>query len=137
MLTVHHHTFLMLAFLNSFAASNQSTTLTATFCRHEAEKHPAFEECICKVEHGSFTPLVFSSSGGMGKAATTTYKYLAHLLSEKWSSPYSVVMGWLCCSLSCFVPPSHVSRVLNHTLKCPGVPLAIDLAIVEGNSPVH
>jgi len=33
-----------------------------------------------------FYPLVFSTSGGMGKAAATTYKHLACLLSEKWSS---------------------------------------------------
>ncbi len=37
--------------------------------------------------------LVFSSSGGMGKAATVTYQRLASLLSDKWNSPYSVIMG--------------------------------------------
>ena len=31
--------------------------------------------------------------------ATTTYQHLAHLLSEKWTSSYSVVMGWLHCCL--------------------------------------
>jgi len=81
------------------AASIRSTTLAATFHRYEAEKRHAYEKCIHKVECSSFTPLVFSSSGGMGKAATTTYRHLAHLLREKWSSPYSVVMGWLRCSL--------------------------------------
>ena len=83
--------FLMLTFL-ILAASNRSTT---TFRRHETDKRRAYEEHISEVEHGSFTPLVFSFSGRMGKAATTTYEHLAHLLSEKWSSPYSVVMGWL------------------------------------------
>ena len=53
---------------NSFAASNRSTTLAATFRKHEAEKRRAYEERICKVEHGSFTPLGFSSYDGMGKA---------------------------------------------------------------------
>ena len=43
--------------------------------------------------------LVFSTSVGMGKADTITYKHLAHLLSEKWSPSYSVVMGRLRCSL--------------------------------------
>jgi len=57
------------------------------------EKRRAYEERVREVEHGSFTPLVFSRSGGMGRAANTTYKHLAHLLSKKWSSPYSVVMG--------------------------------------------
>ena len=81
---LHHHTFFDVRFLNSFAASNWSTFLAATFRRHKAEKCCAYEERICKVEHGSFTPLVFSSSGGLGKAATTTYKHLVQLLKEKW-----------------------------------------------------
>ena len=48
-----------------------------------AKKHRAYEERIPEVERGSFTPLVFSSSGGMGKAATVTYRHLASLLSNK------------------------------------------------------
>jgi len=67
---------------------------------HELEKRRAYEEHIWEVEHESFTlPPCFFYLSGMGNAATTTYKHLAHLLSEKWSSPYSVVMGWLRCSL--------------------------------------
>ena len=36
--------------------------------------------------------LSFSSSGGMGKAATVTYQRLASL-SNKWNSSYSVIMA--------------------------------------------
>ena len=96
---LHHRTYFVVRVFNSFAASNRSTTLAATFHRHETEKGHAYEERIREVEHGSFIPLVFSSSGGMGKAATTAYKHLGQLLSEKWSSSYSVMMGWLCCSM--------------------------------------
>ena len=46
-----------------------------------------------EVERGSFTPLVFSSLGGMGKAATVIYRHLANCLSDKWNSPYSLIMG--------------------------------------------
>ncbi|XP_065914415.1 uncharacterized protein [Dysidea avara] len=94
--------------------------------RHEAEKCRAYEERIREVEHGSFTPLVFSSSGGMGKAATTTYKHLAQLLSEKWSSPYSVVMGWLRCSLGFSLLRSSIMciRGSRSRSKRPGVPRA-------------
>ena len=31
--------------------------------------------------HGCFTPSVFSSSGGMGKATSVVFKHLANLLS--------------------------------------------------------
>jgi len=42
---------------------------------------------VRKVEHGSFTPLIFSS-GVMGKAATTTYKHLAHSVEK--SAKYKI-----------------------------------------------
>ena len=48
----------MFTTFNCFAASNHSTTLAATFHKHEAEKYCTYEECMCDVEHGSFTPLV-------------------------------------------------------------------------------
>ena len=49
---------------------------------------------------GSFTPLVFSTFGGMGGAATTVYKRLASLLSAKRDQSYGLVMSWLRCSIS-------------------------------------
>ena len=117
---------------NSFAASNRSASLAAIFCRHEAKKCRAYEQQVHEVEHGSFTPSIFSSSGG--KAATTTYKHLSHLLSQKWSSPYSVVMGWIQCSLRFSLLPSSIMCICGSRSrsKHPGVPPAVDLAIAEG-----
>jgi len=43
---LHHHTFFDARVFNSFAASNRSTTLAATFCKHEAEKRRAYEERV-------------------------------------------------------------------------------------------
>jgi len=105
---LYHRTFFDACILNSFAASNWSITLAATFHRHENEKCRVYEERIREVEHGSFIPLVFSFSGGMGKAATTTCKHLAHLLSEKWSSPYSVVKSDAAWGSSYFTLPSCI-----------------------------
>ena len=68
---------------NCFAVTNHSSALVATFRQYEGKKHCPYEERVHEVEHGNFTPLVFSSSGGMGMAATTMYKPLAHLLSAK------------------------------------------------------
>ena len=52
------------------------------------------------LEHGVFTPLVFTTTGSMGKEGTTFYKRLADMLSHKQEKLYSVVMGWLRCRLS-------------------------------------
>ena len=68
----HHRSFFDVRVFNAFAESNQlqSTSLAATFRKNEGEKRRAYEERVREVERGSFTPLVFSSLGGMGKAAT-------------------------------------------------------------------
>ena len=49
------------------------------------------------MEHARFTPLVMSVTGGMGKAATTFYKKLASMISEKSNTEYS---NWIRCKLS-------------------------------------
>ena len=55
---------------------------------------------VREIEHGTFTPLVLSTTGGMGKAATTFYERLASFLSDKRDENYSHTMGWLRCRLS-------------------------------------
>ena len=51
-----------------------------------------YEERIREIEHGSFTHLVFSCSGGMGPLATIVYRHLASLISEKSSQIYSMTL---------------------------------------------
>ena len=66
-------------------------------------------------------------------ADTITYKHLAHLLSEKWSSTYSVVMGRLCCSLGFSLLRSSVMciRGSHSRSKRLCVPPAVDLAVAK------
>ena len=52
------------------------------------------------MECGVFTPLVFSTTGGMGREATTFDKRLADMLAQKQQTPYPVVISWLRCKLS-------------------------------------
>ena len=81
-------------------ASTNSSSIEAVYKRHEAEKRQAYGQRVDVVEHSSFTPLVFSTSGGMGKAATVFYRRLADLLAEKHNTPYSTTMAWLRTRLS-------------------------------------
>ena len=53
-----------------------------------------------EVEHGHFTPLVFTTTGGMGDAASQVYKRLANLLCDKLDLLYEEVMGWIRSKLS-------------------------------------
>ena len=75
--------------------SNELGSIT-TYRKHEQEKRWQYGERVREVERSSFSPLIFSSSGGMGQAASSVYKRLASLIcSNKWCQQYSVTMGWL------------------------------------------
>jgi len=54
---------------------------------------------IREVEQASFTPLVFATTGGMGKEAMVFYRRLASLLSHHNSTAYSLTLAWMRCTL--------------------------------------
>ena len=82
------------------ASSNRSTNATSVYRRHEQAKKREYRQRIREVERGVFTPLVLSTNGGMGREASTFYKRLADLLSQRRQQTYSTVMGWLRCRIS-------------------------------------
>ena len=53
------------------ASNNRSTLISSAYRRHEQAKKREYGQRVRDVEHGVFTPLVFSSTGGMGMEATT------------------------------------------------------------------
>ena len=68
--------------------------------RHEDAKRREYGQRVLDFEHGVFTPLVLSTTDGMGREVTTFYKRLADMLSSKRNLPYSTLMGWLRCKIS-------------------------------------
>ena len=62
---------------NSFVQSHVNTTITQCYRKNELEKKRSYDERVREIEHGSFSPPVFSTSGGMGTTATVVYKRLA------------------------------------------------------------
>ena len=92
--------FLMSRFLTQTCNPYRQSSLESCFKREENAKKRKYEQRIIEVEHGSFTPLVFSTSGGIGNLASTFYKRLASLLSEKRREAYSSTLGWIRTHLS-------------------------------------
>ncbi|XP_065177350.1 uncharacterized protein LOC135808131 [Sycon ciliatum] len=93
-------TFFDVRVFNPFASSNQSSSISATYVRQEKAKKRSYEERLREIEHASFVPLVFSTTGGMGKQSASLYKRIASLIAEKSGEPYSVVMSFIRCRLS-------------------------------------
>ena len=54
----------------TLAPSKCRSSLASTYRQHESLKQRHYEQCVREIEHGSFTPLVFSATGCMAPAAT-------------------------------------------------------------------
>ena len=115
---------------NPSAPSNQP--LHSAYRRHDKEKRREYQQRVHEVENASFTPLFFTTTGGMGDAATQFYKRLANLLSAKHSLSYGIVMGWLRCKLSFSLLRSAIMciRGARSSLRCPiaEAPIAVQVA---------
>ena len=92
--------FIDVRVFNPFAPSNRNLPIATCYRSHENQKKRAYEQRVREVEHGTFTPLVMSASGGLARQAITFYKRLADLLAIKHNKPYSKTMNWLRCRLT-------------------------------------
>ena len=131
---------------NPFAQSYLNTSLGQCYRRNELGKKREYEERIREIEHGSFSPLVFSTTGGMGNTATVVYKRLASLHADKFEKPYSKIIHWQRCRLSFSLlrssimcireSRSAIHRPTSSAIHCPASPLLlrdnIDHVCAEG-----
>ena len=81
-------------------ASMHALRGSSAYRKHELLKKREYGQRVRDVERGVFTPIVFTTTGGMGREAATFYKRLADMIAGKQQKPYSTVMGWLRCRLS-------------------------------------
>jgi hypothetical protein len=79
--------------------SNRNTDPTKVLLRHEKEKKDKYG-ALCIARRQTFTPLVFSVDGLLGKEATAASKRLASCLAAKWKRSYSEVCGLVRSQLS-------------------------------------
>ena len=127
-------TFFDVRVFNPLASSNRQASMSDTFRRHEAAKKRAYDQRIREVDHATFTPLVFSATGGLGSQADIFYKRLASLLSEKWDFSYSSTICWLRCRLAFSLLRSAIQSIRGarssrgHAVRTPPV---IDLVNLE------
>ena len=125
---------------NPFAPSNRHPQMATAYRHHENLKKCHYERRVREIEHSSFTPLIFSLTGGLGPAATVFYKRLASLLCTKWDHPYASTMGWLRCRLSFSLLRSSIMCIrglrssIHHIGGMPTTP--VDL-VIRGSKLSH
>ena len=69
--------------------------ITNMYRSHENEKKSAYNSRVLEVERGTFTPVVFSTTGGMGMEAQALLKRIAERTERKTGQRYSDVMSFL------------------------------------------
>ena len=61
--------------------------------KHESEKKRQYEERVMEIEQGTFTTLVFTTTGGMADECVKYHSRLAELISNKKGESYSSVIS--------------------------------------------
>ena len=122
---------------NPNVASYQNLQPETCLKRHEQKKRCQYDQRVGEVEHTSFFPLVFTTSGRMGRSTMIVYKSLAHLLSVKRDKSYNHIIRSLHCCLAFALLRSAImclrgSRSLNTCNVCPP---SIPQCVVEGHVP--
>ena len=78
------------------APTNAKMSVTRMYKHHEYLKKRAYNARVLQVEKGTFTPLVFSTTGGMGYEAERFVKRLALKMTLKdHTSDYSTIMSFV------------------------------------------
>ena len=70
-------------------------TIPNMYKAHENEKKLAYNARVLEVERGTFTPVVFSTTGGMGIEASKLLKRIAERTERKTGQSYADVMGFI------------------------------------------
>ena len=81
--------------VNPLAQSNRSKEIPVMYENHEKLKKREYNARVLQIEKGTFSPLIFSCSGGMGVEAGKFVKALAAKVAEKRGERYSQTVHFL------------------------------------------
>ena len=87
--------FVDIRVLHPQAPSNGNKSIPAMYRAHELEKKRKYNARVINIERATFTPLVFSTSGGMGPEASVFYKRVAEKIANKSSQRYSDIISFI------------------------------------------
>ena len=77
------------------ADSDKDLELQQIYRNHENEKKRLYSRKVLDIEHGTFTPLIFTSMGAMGKECLQYHSRLAQLISIKKGENYAKTISWI------------------------------------------
>ena len=75
------------------AESYKDLTIQQIYRKHEDEKKRLYANRVLEVQRGTFTPLVFTTIGGMADECKRFHSRLAELISIKKGEEYSTTIS--------------------------------------------
>jgi hypothetical protein len=82
------------------AESYKELTPKQIYRMHENEKKRMYNQRVTDIEQGTFTPLIFTTTGGMGEECKKYHSRLAELIAIKKGEKYSKTMAWIRAKIS-------------------------------------
>ena len=87
--------FIDVMVFNPHAPSNAATSLKQTYIRHEQDKKRSYLARILQVEKGTFSPAVFSCSGGASPETSKLLQAIAEKMAVKRKESYNIMINFL------------------------------------------
>ena len=70
-------------------------SIDQVYIAYEKEKKRAYNERVVQMEKGTFTPIMMSTSGGVGNKAERRHKRIASLIAKKRRESYAGVLNYI------------------------------------------
>ena len=87
--------FLVVRVFNQNVKRYANIKLSKAYEINKKEKKKTYNERILQVEHGSFTPLVMSATGGMARECKKFYLRLTEMICKKRKTNCNVTITWI------------------------------------------
>ena len=101
------------------ADSYKNRDIKSVYTQHENIKKREYEQRVIQVEKCGFTPLVYSTTGGMAPQAHAFHKRMAELISEKTNEDYRDIISMMRTKLSFALLKSVLVSVRGSRGKSP------------------
>ena len=92
----------------SSAITNSDLTPKQIYKRHENENKRQYAERVMEIERGTFTPLVFTTKGGMADECVKCHSRVAKLIANQKGESYSSAIFWIRAKVSFAIVSSAI-----------------------------
>ena len=91
----HERTFLDVKIFHPNCQSFVDMEIGKAYVHHQNIKKNKYKERVLNVERGSFTPIILTTTGGIGPEANRHHKRIAQLMATKKRGEYSQIISYI------------------------------------------